>query len=327
MKYIKHIVARLGFLIIAIGFPYLGHAQVVVTNPTGLANDIYTFIEQNYQHGEEMIQLGHQLEAALQSLDAAKENIALVRKTFTVAAEYFEDATILVETYDNLQSIYNDVERIRKLVKYYENDGKITPTQIYTTTKMIGEITGRAVDTWNFAKNQIVSDKNNLTLHERMQQLDKINKEFRRYHNIFKGMANGMQKEVAQEDYNDGREIAAGALMTQIPGGKPTEEEKDKIDQYVSDVAARVQTDVENLNGGATTPAKPVRVSSEFQKKVIHIVMMVITLLAVLFFGWNFGVYNHGDRQRTDVLWKVGAGYIVMMIFLSVFDQVVVFNL
>ena len=327
MKYIKHIIARLGFLIIAVGFPYLGHAQVVVTNPTGLANDIYTFIEQNYQHGEEMVQLGKQLETALQNLGAAKENIALVRKTFTVASEYFEDATILVETYDNLQSIYNDIERIRSLVRYYENNGKVTPTQIYTTTKMIGEISGRAVDTWNFARNQIVSEKNNLTLHERMQQLDKINKEFRRYHNIFRGMANNMQKEVAKEDYDDGKEIAAGALTAKIPGGKPTEEEKEKIDQYVADVSVRVQADVENISGSTSLPAKPMKVSSEFQKRVVHIVMMVITLLAVLFFGWNFGVYNHGDRQRADVLWKVGAGYIVMMILLTVFDQIVTFNL
>lgn len=324
MKHIKHIIIKWWLLAVVIGLPFLGHAQVVVTNPSGLANDIYQFIEQNYQHGEEMVQLGKQLDAALQNLNTAKENIALVRKTFSVASAYFKDAKILVDTYDNLQLLYNDMERVKSEVQYYQNNGKLSPSKIYYTMRLVGEVSGRAVDTWTFARDQVMSEDNNLSLHERMLQLDKINQEFRRYHNLFKKSMTDLDTEAKEKDISIGAGVTYTILTQRVPNGKPTPEEQDDIDQSVEKASVAVAKDAgaDNIN------AKPVKVKKgAFQSSVISAVAYAITALAILFFGWNFGVYNHGDRQRSDVLWKVGAGYIVMMIALSVLDTVLTFNL
>lgn len=307
-------------------------AQVVVANPTGLANDIYQFIEQNFQHAEVLQQYAKELQVSLQNLENVRQNLEMVRKTFSVASAYFKDASILVDTYDNLETIYRDIDRLNKRIQYYSDGGNVTPTNVYTTTKMIGEISGRAYDTWVFAKDQVLSSDNNLTLHERMEQLDKINKEFRRYHNIFLAMNKIVSKddeEEKEEEYSDGMEAMKDLLTANNPVGKPTKEDKQDISEAVTEAITGVENDVELAAGDTDSSPAPVSKakSGDFKRNVIHISMYGITLLAILFFGWNFGVYNHGDRQRSDVLWKVGAGYLVMMIVLSVFDRMFYFNL
>ena len=304
--------------------PNIAKAQLVVSDPALLGNDIYTFIEQNFQHAEQIIELGKQLETAAQNLKVAKENFDMVRKTFSVASAYFKDAKILVDTYDNLQLISDDVDRVKSQVQYYQNGGKLSPSKVYYSMRLAGEIAGRAVDTWTFARDQIMSEDNNLSLHDRMEQLDAINKEFRRYHNIFKKASKDIDEESSTADIAIGAGATYDILTKRVPNGKPTAEEKEDIEEAVEISAREVAEDVST---GETTIKQAKVKRGLFQNNVISIVSYIITILAVLFFGWNFGVYNHGDRQRADVLWKVGAGYIIMMVALSVFDNVFIFNL
>ncbi len=313
-------------LAVAVAFCFLplpGRAQVVVTDPTSLANDIYQFIEQNFQHIETLEQYGQQLKVSLENLENVKQNLDMVRKTFSVASGFFKDARILVDTYDNLQRIAGDVNQVMSEVQYYQNGGKLSPHKVYYAMRLAGEISGRAVDTWNFAKDQVMSQDNNLSLHERMMMLDEINKEFRRYHNLFKKVKKDIEEEAAEPEIAIGAGVTYDILTRRVPNGKPTEEEKDDIDEVVTASQAAVTA---SASADPSAPRPRVK-RGAFQNNVISIVSYVITILAVLFFGWNFGVYNHGDRQRSDVLWKVGAGYLIMMVALSVLDNVFIFDL
>lgn len=325
MRRISIFTRRWRVLAVAVAFcllPVPGRAQpIVVSNPSGLLNDIYQFIEQNYQHLETLEQYRQQLQVSLQNLENVRQNLEMVRKTFSVASGFFKDARILVDTYDNLQRIAGDVNQVMSEVQYYQNGGKLSPYKVYYAMRLAGEISGRAVDTWNFAKDQVMSQDNNLSLHDRMMMLDAINKEFRRYHNLFKKVKKDIEEEAAEPEIAIGAGVTYDVLTRRVPNGKPTQEEKDDIDEVVT--ASQVA-----VTASSASPAPKPRVKrGAFQNNVISIVSYAITILAVLFFGWNFGVYNHGDRQRSDVLWKVGAGYLIMMVTLSILDNVFIFDL
>lgn len=301
--------------------PKTARAQLATIDAANLAQNIRDFIEGNYQHAENIYVLGEQLKTALENVEKAKENIRLVRKTFSVAGKFFEDANVLVDLYDNMELLKLDYQRLRNQVIYYQNGGKISPARVYMTYKVVDQISGRMYDTFKFTKDQILNSENHLTLHERMQLLDKVNKEFRGYHSLLGTLASVVDEEAALADMKSGAQITTTALLH-----RPSEPKLSVNDRAAYTKTIAELKDPRSVSSSSSSDInKDPTLRQELMARVFNIVTYIITILAILFFGWNFGVYNHGDHQRADVLWKVGAGYMMMMVMLQVAKTVLIY--
>ncbi len=317
MRFRKYILT----VLLAMSAVVPGKAQLPTIDIAAIAQALDHFIEQKYMHAENIYVLGEQLSTALQNLDQAKENIRLVRKTFSVAGQFFDDANVLVDLYDNMELLKLDYLRLKNQVTYYQNHGKIHPAQLYATYRVVDQVSGRMYDTFKFTKDQILNSDNHLTLHERMQMLEKVNMEFRRYHSLIKSVSSVVDEDSTLQDIEDGNKITSDALRR-----RPAEQKVSINDQQFYKKAIEELRDPRSVSTNPEDPSTNPTARKTLQAKIINIVGYAITILAVLFFGWNFGVYNHGDRQRSDVLWKVGAGYLIMMVVLQIF-KTVFFNL
>ena len=317
MRFRKYILT----VLLAMSAVVPGKAQLPTIDIAAIAQALDHFIEQKYMHAENIYVLGEQLSTALQNLDQAKENIRLVRKTFSVAGQFFDDANVLVDLYDNMELLKLDYQRLRNQVTYYQNGGKISPARVYMTYKVVDQVSGRMYDTFKFTKDQILNSENHLTLHERMQLLDKVNREFRSYHSLLGTLASVVDEEAALADMKSGAQITTTALLH-----RPSEPKLS-----VNDRAVYTKTIAELKDPRSVSPSSSSDINKDptlrqgLMARVFNIVTYIITILAILFFGWNFGVYNHGDRQRSDVLWKVGAGYMMMMVMLQVAKTVLIY--
>ena len=311
--------------------PKPARAQFGVIDVANLGESIYQFIENNFQHAENLIEMGKQLETAMMNLENAKQTLQTMKNTFMVAKRYFDAAGVFVDIYNLCDQVYRDGELAYGKIQQWSSTGRVSPSQIYSLARIIKYSVKDVEDIVSYLTEEVFSEENQMTTAERMAEVRVKTQEAQ-------DIAGTIYDAIyALDDASDDKmkEFATTAMFMTM-AGKSTVTDKD-IDKY-NNLQEKLQETLDNsmsgegAQNGTANSADGKRINiktiegQSLKEKVIDIVFFSVTILAIIFFGWNFGVYNHGDKQRSDVLWKVGAGYIVMVIAIQIF-KIVIFQI
>jgi len=284
-------------------------AQFGVIDVANLGESIYQFIENNFQHAENMLEMGKQLQTALENLENTKQTLQTMKKTFTIAKKYFDAAGVLVDVYDLCEEVYYDATNAYTKIQRMASTGEISPTQVYLTARVIKEGVSDISDLTSYLKNEVFNEENQMTTEERMQETRQKIKEA-------KATVQTIKFTVHALDYQIGKDNRAIGQKAMDAFGVQRAETSEAMAQAQAEMEEQIK---DSLRDGGSSSSPTGKYSRKaLAMKALDISAYAITLLAILFFGWNFGVYNHGDRQRSDVLWKAGAGYLVMLIVIQI---------
>lgn len=311
-SYIRYMLMTL--MVMACMFlPKPARAQWGVIDVANLGESIYQFIEQNFQHAEEMLNLAEQLQTAVKNLENTKQTLETMKKTFQVAKQYFDAAGVLLDVYNLTEQVYRDGELAYQKIQQWSTTGAVSPTQVYALARVIKYSIKDVEDIVKYLSEQVFNEENQMTTAERLIEVRTQTKEAKKIADLIPMAINSVDSGI-NDIMKDFATKAMMATMSDQP--EVTEKDVEKFEKTQEALKEELEgedkpTNIKNYKG------------KDLKEKVINIVFISVTVLAIIFFGWNFGVYNHGDKQRSDVLWKVGAGYIIMLIVIQIFKLVI----
>ena len=311
---------------------YEHFAMQKIENEKNWLQRLKEFSENHLYQAQSLEQLTNQLLTQKASLETARD-------VFRVGSSFFKESGVLLEAYDTVDEIIDDVSEIKNRVSSYKGyrvwqDGRginvVNP--LYSLGTLADETLGEVYDIISFLKNQILSPDNKLTYSERLEEIRKGLQRLRGYHSLLQSVIANMKAVENSRDFTPKATIATGnngdrtsdemnAFNAKVLLGNATDH--DAVAEWAKSLAMGEKP---NFNASVSR-GKSVDKSNEekpFDKKsagatFVNALFLAISVLALLFFGWNFFVVNHGDKQRMDALWKVAAGYVIMAVFLQLF--------
>ena len=289
------------------------------------------------------------LQSYANQLLTQENTLKTLRDGFRVASSFYSDAGILVELYDTVNEIINDVNRVNAQINYFkgyqvwqEGRGLNVVTPVISTARLVDEMVGEVNAIYGFVKNQIFRADNSLQWKDRLDLARTELAKLRQRHSFLRGLIAVLDQRIAEleageslaerekeEDASGASSYTRAAATGVMLGSYGSPEAKLEISEAV---ALGKPVPIVNSRSAAQNPisdddattAKKYGVDDSSGKNatgaaIVNLAWYAITILAILFFGWNFFVVNHGDKQRLDALWKVAGGYVIMTVFLQLF--------
>lgn len=292
-------------------------AQVGVVDVANLGQAIYQAIENNYQHAENLIELGKQLGVSMESLENARKTLQNMKQTFSIAKNYFDAAGTVLQLYNLCEDVYEDGQTAISLIDRWRNGGKISPSQVYYAARIIKYSVKDMEELVNFVKDELFNEENHMTTAERADELQKQINRAKLAEAAARASVVALSISAQKPGIKNGEQLMADIMRSTGVSEDDAAKAEEKRQKEISEI----QQIIDELAN--EDPSTKEAASKTLKKKVINIVALAITILTALFLGWNFGVFNHGDRQRSDVLWKVGGGYIVILVIIEVVKVVI----
>lgn len=283
------------------------------------------------------------LEHFVNQLSTQEASLKTLRDGFRVASGFYSSAGILLDLYDAVEDVSNDLGRIKNTAESFKGYRVWTDGQglnvVNPAIKLVSladETGGLVYDVFDFVKTQIFNGDNSLSWTDRLNEARKALSKIRGYHSVLDIIIKNMDKELADHKpmgvnhpviQTLTKEETADAVAGILLGKYGNLDVKAQILEDLDE--GRVRNYYANIDNPAvsketeTDPEKVMGVDSKTGRKstgkaIMNAVFWAITILALLFFGWNFFVVNHGDKQRMDALWKVAAGYVIMAVFTQI---------
>ena len=291
------------------------------------------------------------LENFSNQLLTSKSTLETIKSGFRIATKFWQDAGILLEIYDAVEVVIDDVNRVKRQIEFFKkykvySDGMgINIVQpVSSTVKLVDRLAGDVYDILGFVKTQVFAEQNSLTWGERMELANEALHKINTDHSILNSISNDLdaqirlmqgnlnldeQQQLAQ-DLGVTRVIAQNVSNDLIGNGVDPKIWEELSASFASrgelNMPSRQQIKNASNYRAPQKQEDNTTISEEEVNRsgvaIINMVFLAISLLAAVFLGWNFWQLSHGDKQHMDALWKVGAGYIIMAVFLQVFKMV-----
>ncbi len=303
--------------------PVRGQGAMVTFDATNFAINMKDFIEKSFRFTQEM-------ENMINQLETQKANLETLRKATRIVSSFYQGAGVLTDLYDTYELLSYDIDRVQRQVtrlrtnEWRRADGSYNVVYpVESTVRLVDELAGRAYDTYRFTKDEVLKEDNSITLDKRLDLMREGLREMRGYHSALRDIETHLKKQndaaaTRRESGDYARKRATARLM----GYDLSANERKVMDRALG-------TAVEQLSAPASRGAEDkARADAERERRhqslgsLSRFAMYGVTVLFIILIGWGYGVFNHGDRQRSDVLFKIYGGYIVMMALISVFNAV-----
>lgn len=311
-----------------------GAQAAVVHDPVSLAAHLKNFVEEGYRHLESIEQLQNQLATQ-------KANLETLRSTVRVVSRFYENAGVLLDVYDAYEAVQRDINKIQRQAErlrtwsWHDQYGYHVTYPIESTTTLIGEIGGKVYDTYKFVRDDVLDEGTAMTPDRRLELIKEGCNELRHYHNLLSSIAKDLSAGVVPEATDEQKNAlkaatAQAALGSESGTDNQVEMELERMAEIttkVEELTKVTETETGGNDAAASSPlpgygyAEKIKKTSTL-KSMTKMATLGVTVLFIILIAWGYGVFNHGDRQRTDILFKVFGGYLVVMVVIVVFNSV-----
>lgn len=347
---------------------YHGWAQVTAANPDVVAaltiqtelqetNAARDWAEKIKEWLETKEFQGKSIENYVNQLTTQKLSLQTLKDGFKIASGFWSKASIVLDLYDAMDVIIDDVNRVKQEINYYktykpysDGYGLNVVSPMSSTLDLVSRVSGDAYEVFSFVRDQVFNPDNSLTWEGRMDMAQKSLQRLKTHHHLYDAIISDLvrQKQSALDKeinalfekrkrevtgYND---VLRGQIASSLAGSSA---DFSAIENYAEFIASGGKIKLSPASKSSTirrtmqsssdaeTVAKVYGVDTDeginvTGRSIANMVFVVISILAALFLMWNFWQLSHGDKQHMDALWKVGAGYIIMALFIQVFKAV-----
>ena len=318
------------------------------------ANEAKNWVQKIKEWTQTYIFQGESIQAYANQLLTSKSTLETIKSSFKIASKFWADAGVLLELYDAVEVVIDDVDRVKRQIEYFKSYKVYTDgvginimQPVTSTARLVAMLAGDVYDILTFVRMQVLNEENSLTWGDRMklakEGLERINHD----HSLISAFSKDLDarirflegKQTLEEEQAEAAATGASKLISKVVSNDLMGSGLDpKIWESISaSIASRGELKMPNKNRikNATSYKGPERKEimeeagldskdkvNAVGRTIANFVFVAISILAALFFGWSFWQLSHGDKQHMDALWKVSAGYIVMTLFLQVFKMV-----